>query len=595
MFINKYAFIVSILLISLFVFLNLAGKTAATQYCTLDIYVKDQNGHAINANIYVDDSYKDYDDHITFTVELGSYKIEARKTDYESDVETVTCSCSDTKTVDLTIRKIEEETDISIGSLKLDPDYICSDEEIVRMSIPVTLEHGDDDTFIVAKFYVQENDGKWHYIDKDEEYLDRGQTKTFSIDFYHYYLLDEGTHDVKVKIESDDFQRTAFSELQVNDCFYGKTLIDVGSIEVDNEYPNKGDILQVSVPITLDYPRMPQTAYVYGYVDDSLVNSVNMKFDSSDTKIYQFTIDTDKYSTGPHTIKVKADFKGRTDTSTKTFSAGPFGYYPKGTEHCLSIDNIWTDDDLKPGERNKVNVRVLSCGTKYENSVKMKLEAFSKTYYTGEFYIPYGGSKDVFVTVTVPEDVSEKQTFKITVWNSYTSDTWSKEFDIATGIPFIEIKPEFVLEECQQKRIIFDIINNGKISDTFTISLTGSAAEWATGVPETITLNPGEKKIVNVYMSVPCGIEPGFYEFTITAKGSPEHSVTSTIHVIKSLRWPVIFPTGFFINVGGIFWLLPWIIIILLILFLLLFFSGYITLINSRRRPMFDCYNCHGC
>jgi uncharacterized membrane protein len=288
---------------------------------------------------------------------------------------------------------------------------------------------------------------------------------------------------------------------------------------------------------------------------------------------------------------VKAEVKGRTDTSTKTFSTSPFGYYVRGMEHCLSIDNVWTDDDLKAGERNKINFRVLSCGTKYEKNVKMKLEAFSKTYYTGEFDIPSGGSRDVFVTITVPEDTSDKQTFKATVWNSYTSDTWSKDFVIYTGVPSIEINPEFVIGDCQKKRISFDVMNNGKASDTFTISLTGSGAEWVTDVPDTITLNPDERRTVNAYISIQCGTEPGFYEFTINAKGSPEYSVTSTIHVVKSFGWPV-FPTGLFVG-AGIFWL-AWFLIILFIVFLVLFFTGYLSFINSRRRPMFNCCG-HGC
>jgi hypothetical protein len=564
------------------------------QHCTLDIYVKDQNNVGIEGSIYVDGSYKYYDDHTTIDVQVGTHNVEARKSGYEPDTETVTCSCSETKRVDLTLKKIEEKTDIRIGSLRVDPDYVCIDEyETVRISAPITLEHGNDDTFIVAKFYVEDNNGGWHYIDKDEKRLDIDETETFSIDFhYHDYFLDEGTHDVRVKVENDDILETAFSELHVTDCVSGRYMIDVGSINVDNEYPDKGDIVQVSTPITLDYDRLPKTVYVYGYIDGNLVNSVNMKFDESDTMTYQFTIDTEKYSAGSHTIKVKAEVKGKIDTSTRTFSISPVGYYIKG-ERCLFIDKMWTDDDLKAGESNKVNVKVLSCGTKYERNVKMKLEAFSKTYYTGEFDIPSGDSRDVFVTIAVPEDVSEKQTFKATVWNSYTSNTLTKDFVVSTGMPFIEIRPEFVVENCQKKRIRFDVINNGKVSDTFTISLTGSGAEWITGAPETITLNPNEKKTVYAYVSIPCWAEPGFYGFTITTKGSPEYSVSSTIHVIKTLKWPTINTTGLFVGFGAFCWL-PWVLIILLILFLLLFFAGYNSLITSRKRPMFDCCG-HGC
>lgn len=590
--VNKYLTI-SILVISLFVFLNLASRVNATEYCTLDIYVKYQDSNPIDGNIYVDGSFKGHDNHITVDVEVGTHEVEVTKSRYHSDTQTFTCSCSETKRVDLTLTRIEEEVEISTGSLELDPSSVClNEDETVKASIQLTQEHGDDNTFISAKFYLEDWDGDWNYIGKDEGRLDGDKTRTFSQEFNpNDYSLNDRTYDVKVIIESDDFERTEFSQLDINDCGHGINMVDVGSIDVDNEYPNKGDIVKVSVPITLDFIHPSQTVYLNSYVDDSLFNSVNMWFSASGTKTYQFTIDTDKYSTGPHTIKVKAEVKGKTDTYTRTFSISPVGYYSK-TEHCFSIEKIWSDEELKVGERNKVNVRVVSCGKKYENNVKMKLEAFSNTFYSTEFDVPFGGSKDVSAIVTIPEDASEKQTFKVTVWNDYTSDTWSKDFVVYTAIPFIKIKPEFEIEDCQTKTIRFDVINNGKVADTFTLTLTGMGSEWVTDVPETVTLNPGDTKIVYADMSIPCDTEPGFYKFTITAKGSPEYSVTSTIHVIKSFGWPT-FPTGLFIS-GFIFWL-PWVLLILLILFLLFLFLFCGLLTNGRRRPMFDCPlgSCH--
>ena len=570
------------------------------QYCTLDTYVKDQNGNPIDGNTYVDGSFKGYDDHLSVNVQIGTHTVEVRKDGYNSDSTSITCTCTETKRVDLTLRKIEEGVKLSLSNFDVNPDTICADRyehdytnENIELSVRVNLEQGHDNTFVTTKFYVEDNDGNWHYIDKDDEYLDIGQTKTFSVDFNYYTdFLNEGVHDVRARVEAEGVIENIYSELDVR-CRYDRETIEVGSISLDNEFPNFGDVIVVSATITLNYhDYYHEKVYVKGYLDNILIRSEDMIFDGTDTQTFQFTIDTGKYSTGPHTVRVKAEYRDKTDSSLRTFSTSPVGYYATGKEHCLSVDKIWLDNDLQPGESNKVNVRVMSCGTKYEKNVNMKLEAFSKTYYTGEFDVSPGSSKDVFVSITVPEDASEKQTFKITVWNSYTSDTWTKDFVVSTGVPFIEIKPEFMIEDCQRNRVSFDIVNNGKVSDTFTISLTGSGAEWVTGVPGTITLNPGERKTVNAYMSIPCDTEAGFYEFTITAKGSPEYSVTSTIQVVKSFRWPVIFPTG--LLVGWMFWL-PWFLIIIVILILLiLFFVGYGSLINSRRRPMFDCKG-HGC
>jgi hypothetical protein len=579
--------------ISEVIYLRRIVQPPQPQNCNLDIYIKDQSGNSIDGNIYVDGSYQGYDDHMSVNVQIGTHTVEVRKDGYNSDSSSVTCTCTETKRVDLTLRKIEEGIKLRLSEFDVNPDNVCYRDENIELSVRVNLEQGHDNTFVTTKFYVEDNDGNWHYIDKDDEYLDRGQTKTFSIDFNYYTdFLDEGVHDVRARVEAERIIENIYSELDVR-CRYDRETIEVGSISLDNEFPNFGDVIVVSTSITLNYhDYYHEKVYVKGYLDNTLIRSEDMIFYGTDTQTFQFTVDTGKYSTGPHTVRVKAEYRDKTDSSLRTFSTSPVGYYARGKEHCLSVDKIWLDNDLKPGESNKVNVRVMNCGTRYENNVNMKLEAFSKTYYTGEFDVSPGSSKDVFVSITVPEDASEKQTFKITVWNGYTSDTWTKDFVVSTGAPFIEIKPEFVIEDCQRNRVSFDIINNGKVSDTFTISLTGYGAGWITGVPGTITLNPGERKTVNAYMSIPCDTEAGFYEFTITAKGSPEYSITSTIHVVKSLGWPTIFPTGLF--VGWVFWL-PWIIIILIILFLLvLFFLAFGSSMNSRRRPMFDC-NDHGC
>lgn len=582
------------------IYLKKIEQPPQPQSCALDIYVKDQDGNSIDGNIYVDGSYKIYGNYLHIEGPVATHTAEVRRDGYNSDSSSITFTYSETKRVDLTLRKMEEGVKLSLSDFEVNPDTICTDgyeydyrNKNIELSVHVNLEHGHDNTFVTTKFYVEDNDGNWHYIDKDDEYLDRGQTKTFSVDFDYYNdFLNEGVHDVRARVEAEGVIENIYSELDVRCKYeketYGRQTIEVGSISLNNEFPNFGDVIIASAPITLNYDYYNEKVYVKGYLDNNLIRSESMVFDGYDAQTFQFTIDTGRYSTGPHTVIVKAEFGDKTDTSTRTFSSSPVGYYARGKENCLSIDKIWTDGDLMPGESNRVNVRVMNCGTRYEKNVNMKLEAFSKTYYTGEFDIPPGSSKDAFVTITVPEDALGKQTFKLTVWNGYTSDTWSKDFNVFTGEPFIEIQPEFKIEDCQSNRISFNVINNGKVSDTFTISLTGSGAEWITGVSETITLNSGERKTVNAYMSIPCNTNPGFYEFTINAKGSPEYSATSTIQVVK----PFGFPTGLF--AGWLFWL-PWLLIIIVILILLiLFLMGFGSIMNNRRKPMFDCKG-HGC
>jgi uncharacterized membrane protein len=559
-------------------------KITLPQYCTLDIYSKDQDGNSLDADIYVDNSFKGYDDHLSVGVELGTHTVEARKTGYYSDTTTVTCSIVETRRVDLTLRKIEEGVRIKVSDFDVSPDEICSSEyETIHMSVRVNLEGGPDDTLVTTQFYIEDNEGNWYYVGKDEKYLDRGETRTFDIDFdYSPYLFDEGIHDVRARVEAREVIENIYSELEVRECI-DRYRIEVGFISLENDYPEKGEIISASVPITLNYAPLPETIYVKVYVDNSLLYSESMRFYELGTNTFRFTIDTSKYATGPHTLRVKAEVDTKSDTSTRTFSISPVGYYVREEEHCLSIEKVWVEGELKPGESNRVNVRVLSCGTKYEKNVRMKLEAFSKTFYTGEFDVPAGGSRDVFVTITVPEDASGKQAFRVTVWNAYTSDAWSKEFEVQAGIPYVEINPEFVVESCKKKKISFDLVNKGKVSDTFAISVSGIGAEWITDVPETVTLNPDERKTITAYVSAPCDAEEGYYEFTVKARDSIEYYTTSSIRVIRAWRFPTL-PTGMF--VWSSLWL--WILIILFIIFVVILFGVYWSFVAIRKRPMFE-------
>jgi uncharacterized membrane protein len=292
---------------------------------------------------------------------------------------------------------------------------------------------------------------------------------------------------------------------------------------------------------------------------------------------FKFTIDTDEYSVGTHEIKVKATVNSFVDISRRSFVIGHI--YAKEPERCLVIEDIRVTEPLQPGSRIKVYADVMSCGEEDEVNNKAKLEAFSKTYYTGYFDVPAGESREIFFTITVPDDASGKQTFKLTVWNDETSDKWKKDFAVSIGIPFIEIEREFSVEECKTKRITFDVLNTGDVWDTFAIKVIGSAADWVIGMPEAITLEPDERKTITAYISVPCDTEPGYYELTITAEGSSKYSVTSTVHVIKRWAWRVkLLPLEMFALIS----------LVLLVLLLISVLWLYRISIESRRKPMFE-------
>ena len=580
------------LVTSLFLLIGLIPSVYASGKCNLDIYAWDQDNNALDADVYVNGSYKGYNDHIMVEVDAGTYIVEAAKSGYNSDSETGTCACDETKRIDLKLSKQFEGITIELGDLNVDPDEICIDEDkTIELSIPATLESGPDNTRITARFYVEDN-SDWDYIGKDEKELDKDQTRTFEID-YEYYAddLDEGYHDIKVVVTAEDVGKTEYADLYVKECD-GYLRVNVGFIDLYPSNPDKGDIVQVKVPVTLESSHDSERVYVYAYIDGDKVYTTSKILDEDETEKFTFTFDTDDYSTGSHTIRVTAKVDSETDSSSRSFTIGKA--FAKEPDHCLSIDSIKTDKPLQPGESVKLLINVMSCGDADENEVKVKVEAFSKTYVTGFFDIVSRQTKEAFIPISIPDDALGKQTIKVTAWNDETSDTWSKDFVVSTGIPFIEIKKEFVIEECKTEKITFVLVNTGQVSDTFTLKVTGPVAEWITGIPEAVILEPDERKTITAYASVPCDTEQGFYEFTVTAEGSPKYSATSSIHVVKPWAWPMLtLPTGFFWFAGILTWL-PWLLLLLLIIFVLFLLAvvGGSSL-NSRRRPMFDCKN--GC
>lgn len=594
----KYNKFLIFLAIPLLLFLGLIPSSYATccgNKCNLDIYVKDNHGNLMDADVYVNGVFKGHNSHIVVELDDGTYTVTAEKPDYDYDSEIVTCSCGDTKRVDLTLNRRYEENRLEAGDLDVTPDEICRYEyRGIELSIPVTLRSGHDNIKVTVRFYAEEDNGDWNFIGKDEKELDVDQTRTFEIDYYYNYDdLDEGSHDIKAVIEAEDIRINEFGSLDIKDCGREeRPIVNVGSIELYPSNPDKGDVVQVKVPVTLESGDS-ERVYVYAYIDNDKFFTTNKFLNEDMTERFSFTFDTDDYSTGSHTIRVTAKVNTKTDSSTRSFTIGKT--FAEKQTHCLSIDNIRTDKPIQPGITVKVLADVLSCGEADENEVKVKVEAFGKTYYTGFFDVVSGQTKEVFIPISVPEDVSGKQTIKVTAWNERTTDTFSKDFVVSTGIPFIEIKKEFIVETCKTEKITFTVVNTGDVSDVFTLKVTGPSAEWITGISGTVSLEPNERKTITAYAAIPCDTESGFYEFTITAEGSPNYSATSSIRVIKTWSWPMFaLPTGFF-WLAILSWI-PLLLLILLIIFiiflLLLLFSGRY---NDRRRPMFECKNGCGC
>ena len=595
-----------VLFISLFVFLSFEIVYASD--CSVDVYNVDTSpttvkegenvkisgyvklveapcSQIVSVEWYVDDNLKHTED---YSMEEGN--INSVEWNFDTNglsegshsvkIKAIVKSISDEETDHF---YVEKNIQISIGSLDVDPSSVCIDEdETVELSIPVTLENGPDNTEVTVKFYIEENDN-WYFIDKVERNLDEHETRTFSVD-YDYYSdrLDEGSHEVKVVVEAGEQRETDYSYLRVKECYPRVQYdIEVGYINLNPQYPQFGDTVQASVPVSLQSaPSLPQDVNVKVYIDGKYAGSSTLWYYHLDTKTYTFTIDTTEYDSGSHTIDVKATVDGTTDTTRRSFTIER-GEVQTGS-HCISITNVYADDLLKAGEKTTVHVEVSNCGSLTEYGVKVNLNAFSKTYFGNIYNILLGTTREVQFSVDVPGDVRGITTFGVYAYDSYTSDSTTKDFTIYTGTPLIQIKPEYQVKDCQINEFTFQIMNTGEVADTFSLSVEGQASEWMSGIPNTITLKSNERKDLIAYANIPCDMNEGNYQFTITAKNSQEYSVTSNLNVKKGWTWPTL-PTGFIGLTGTWFWL-PWILLLILIIVLYIIYLEYV---KERKRPMF--------
>jgi hypothetical protein len=582
--------------------------------CTLNVYVKDQNYNQLDANIYVDDSFRDYDDFTTLQVHPGSHIVEASRSGYDSDSYSFNCYSGETITVNLRLTKISEETDIRLGDLEVDPSSVCHDEdELIELSVPVTLVSGEDNSRITAKFYVEDDHGHFDFIDDVSYVLDVGERRDFTV-YYNYRDgdLDVGSHDVKVVVDNGE-QEVEYGTLRIKDCeeeckcptccptcgCRSRGFIDVGYISISPEFPRIGDIVLGSVPITLKKSsQLPVDVYVEVKIDGYLVATSIINFCHLETKTYQFTFDSSRYGVGSHTIEVKATLDGVSDISTRSFTIND-GYLPSipGPEHCLIVEDVWTDHKLNAGDNAHVTVRIRNCGSRPEYSIYTKLEVFGKTYPDGIVSLQPGSIKDLDFAIKVPDGV-QTASMKVTVWNVYTTDTVTKEFPVFTGVPLIEIEQEYKVRECKIEKIRFDVINVGEVKDYFTLSITGDASKWITGYPDVIELEADSRETVEAYVSVPCDTKTGLYQFTVRAEGSPKYSVTSSLNVVRTFKWPT-FPTGWLVDAGKwVLWGLLALLALLLLLLLLCYLLGLCgkgRIIKTGRNRPERCMSPHGC
>jgi len=140
------------------------------------------------------------------------------------------------------------------------------------------------------------------------------------------------------------------------------------------------------------------------------------------------------------------------------------------------------------------------------------------------------------------------------------------------GSPLVSVRQDYSVNKCEINSFSFDVMNVGPSSATFSISASGSAADWIR-LESPITLEKNEKRSVTAYASVPCGAK-GEYDFTVTASGKTSSSATSYLKINEPAS-TFVFPA---LRLSPE-WLIVLLIVILLIVLLLILF-----LVLNRRR-----------
>ncbi len=554
--------------------------------------------HTVTVKWFIDGDLKE-----TETVSMNEGDVESVSEDFDTSgfddgthtgkikaiVDSVSDQDSDTFEVEEEDGNGGGEEDLRLGSLDVSPSTICrDDDQLIEFSIPVTLEDGEDDTEILVRFFIEDNDGGFIQVDSQRRNLDDGETRTFTGSFdYDANRFDLSSHDVKAVAENGDSE-TEFATLRVVTCpLVSDRNVDVGFISLNPEFPNQGEIVIGSVPITLKKATLPENVLVTVKVDGSTLVTTSIHYVSLTTQTLQFTIDTSFLATGTHTVEVLGKVDSVTDKSLRTFTVGPLPKIPTAPQHCLVIEDVWSDRPLRDGESFQITARVRNCGLSGETVTRTILDGFNKSFTFGSFFLSPDKTKDVTFTVFVPDEVFGQTTLRARAFSAFASDSLSKDFIVQSGFPTLNVKSQYGVNECRVNTIKFDIMNSGSVSDTFKISVSGDVASWFTTLPQEVTLESKQVRTIEALVSVPCGTQPGLYQFTLTVKGSPDVSVTSTLKVSKPFTFPRIsLPTGLAVSTQALAkWLLLTLLIFLLLVALIAFLAWVLYYHPRREDP----------
>jgi hypothetical protein len=148
------------------------------------------------------------------------------------------------------------------------------------------------------------------------------------------------------------------------------------------------------------------------------------------------------------------------------------------------------------------------------------------------------------------------------------------------GTPEITTDEQYTVQNCKTNKIQFSIGNVGTVTDTFSISFSGSAGGWMNSV-SSVTLDAGQTKTITAYASVPCSAE-GDYDLKISATDGDN---SSTVTVLSVAQQGFTF-TGWadLINWAGLSTAVFYILLALLVLGIILLILYFMEKPGRRKR-----------
>jgi len=213
-------------------------------------------------------------------------------------------------------------------------------------------------------------------------------------------------------------------------------------------------------------------------------------------------------------------------------------------EHCLKVESLKSDGEIKSGNSETFTASINNCGTFTESSIRIRLKMFGTSADSSISSLAPGETKSTMISINVPSDTAGREKATLEVSNSYNSLIAEKTFDVLFGQPLLSVKSQYEAKRCEINNFNFDLMNVGRARESFTIWASGPAKDWVHFSPDTISVEGGERVSVNGVAAIPCSTKIGDYTFTINAKDKTTASQTTLLKVVdgRSLIGMLIFP-----------------------------------------------------